>query len=64
MTRRDREGLVMRIRQIRRAEASLDEHAEPPSRDPEQAGLNALEARIAELEQVMQALQDSVHRES
>jgi BMFP domain-containing protein YqiC len=36
----------------------------PSSSDPERDELRALEARIARLEQVVQGLQDSVHRES
>ncbi len=59
---RDREGLIARIRQIRRASA---ETAEPASTSaPGQDDLRALETRIAHLEQLVQGLQDSVHRES
>jgi hypothetical protein len=60
----EREGLVARIRQIRRAEASSDERAGRSAVDSEQAGLTALEARIVNLEQFVQGLQDLVHRES
>lgn len=60
----DREGLIARIRQIRRASAGPDEHSSPspPGTPPDQ--LRALEARIAHLEQLVQGLQDSVHRET
>jgi hypothetical protein len=59
---REREGLIARIRQLRRA-APAD--APPPRRAP--AGYDeeqALERRIAHLEQLVQGLQDSVHRET
>jgi hypothetical protein len=61
---REREGLVARIRQLRRADAGSDEQARPSTPGPEQAALHALEARVAHLEQLVQGLQDSVHRES
>jgi hypothetical protein len=63
MTTRDREGLVARIRQIRRP-------ATPPDRPDEGAGdpqpdqMQALERRVAHLERLVEGLQDSVHRES
>jgi hypothetical protein len=58
----EREGLIARIRQIRRATA--DETARGPSTSPEHADVRALEARLAHLEELVQGLQDSVHRES
>jgi hypothetical protein len=61
---REREGLIARIRQIHRVSAAADEHAPPSTRGPEQDQLRALEARIAHLEQLVQGLQDSMHRES
>lgn len=60
----DREGLIARIRQIRRAAAEADEPAGPPSSGPEHDEIRALEARVAHLEQLLRGLQDSVHRES
>jgi hypothetical protein len=60
----EREGLVARIRQIRRAEASSDERTARSAVDSEQAGLSALEARILNLEQFVEGLQDMVHRET
>ena len=59
-----REGLIARIRQVRRVRAGTDERARSATRDPGQDELRALEARIAHLEQLVQGLQDSVHRES
>jgi hypothetical protein len=61
---REREGLIARIWQIRRMPAEADEHAMPSTSGPGQDELRALEARIAHLEQLVQGLQDSVHRES
>jgi hypothetical protein len=63
MSIRDREGLIARIRLIRRTAATASD-ARRPTADPERPELHALEARIAELEQMVQGLQDSVHRES
>jgi hypothetical protein len=63
MSIRERDGLVSRIRQIRRASAAST--PAPPSAesrlDPLQA--EALEARIAHLEEMVEGLQDSVYRE-
>jgi hypothetical protein len=60
----ERERLIARIRQIRRATERADEPARPPTVSPEWDHLHALEARIAHLEQLVQGLQDSVHWES
>lgn len=64
MSVREREGLIARIRQIRRASAEADEQARPSTNASEQGYLRALDARIEHLEQLVQGLQDSVHRES
>jgi uncharacterized coiled-coil protein SlyX len=61
---REREGLIARIRQIRRMSPTADERATSSTGGPGQDEVRALEARIAHLEQVVQGLQDSVHRES
>lgn len=61
---REREGLIARIRRIRRAPAAWDEPSTRSMIDPRLDQLGALEARIAHLEQLVQGLQDSVHRES
>jgi BMFP domain-containing protein YqiC len=55
---------MARIRQIRRSSDAADERERPPMPDPWQRELHALEARITHLEQLVQGLQDSVHRES
>ncbi len=64
MNVRQREGLVARIRQIRRATATAGESGTPSPVVREQDRLRALEARVEHLEQLVQGLQDSVHRES
>jgi hypothetical protein len=61
---REREGLIARIRQIRRVAAKADKHARPSTSGPGHDELRALEARITHLEQLVEGLQDSVHRES
>jgi len=61
---REREGLIARIRQIRRVGKDADERVGVPPSGSGQDPLRALEARIAHLEQLVQGLQDSVHRES
>ncbi len=56
------DGVVARIRQLRRALAPAD----PPTPLAPDYGGNpnaALEARVAHLEQMVQGLQDSVYRE-
>jgi hypothetical protein len=69
----EREGLIARIRQVRRVSAQADERARSSNADERatastpataQDELRALETRIAHLEQLVQGLQDSVHRES
>ena len=61
---REREGLIARIRQVRRVAGATGERPAAPTAAPGQDQLRALEARIAHLEQLVQGLQDSVHRES
>ena len=60
----ERERLIGRIRQLRRAFTDADERARAATSGPGQDDLRALEARIAHLEQLVEGLQDSVHRES
>jgi hypothetical protein len=62
MTSRDPEGLIGRIRQVRRAGVRDEQPAKTAA--PPSEGLRALEARVAHLEQLVEGLQDSVHRES
>jgi hypothetical protein len=61
---REREGLITRIRQIRRSAATAGESANKGGGSPERDPIPALEARISHLEQLLQGLQDSVHREA
>lgn len=63
MTIGDREGLIARIRQIRRRAADRERPISGAG-DPLPDRLEALEARVAHLEQLLEGLQDSVHRES
>jgi hypothetical protein len=60
---RDREGLIARIRQVRRVVAPAD-RPDPRASGPEVDPLPALEKRVAHLERLVEGLQDSVHRES
>jgi hypothetical protein len=61
---REREGLVARIRQIRRTAEVGSERSKTGSGNPVKDRIRALEARLDHLEQLLQGLQDSVHRES
>lgn len=61
---REREGLIARIRQIRRVSAAGTGQALPSTPGAGQDELRALETRVAHLEQLVQGLQDSVHREA
>ncbi len=64
MTTRQREGLIARIRQIRRAAPAADASGSGTRGDLKDARVRALEARVAHLERLVEGLQDSVHRES
>jgi hypothetical protein len=61
---REREGLIARIRQVRRRTPTADEAGRRTTVDPEDDRLRAMEARIAHLERLVEGLQDSVYRES
>ena len=63
MSIRERERLLARVRQMRLA-AMSGEPAVPPTNEPDRDVVQALEARVAHLEQLLQGFQDSVHRES
>ncbi len=72
MTIGDRERLLARIHQIRRS-VSIRERADSEAGNaaavaaagaPPPDSLEALEARVAHLENLLEGLQDSVHRES
>jgi len=58
------EGLIARIRQIRGGAETADQQEASPGVDRGQDRLRVLEARVAQLEQLVQGLQDSVHREA
>ncbi len=59
----DRDGLIARIRQVRRPTTVRDQ---PKSDDelPPDERLRSLEARMGHMERLVEGLQDSVHRES
>ena len=59
----ERERLIARIRQVRRATAAAERQAATTA-EPDGPRLDALEGRIAHLERLVEGLQDSVHRES
>lgn len=60
----EREGLIARIRQVRRAAESANDSPRPSTVNRRRDRLDALEARVAYLEDLVQGLQDSVHREA
>lgn len=63
MTGGEREGLIARIRQVRRPATARDRpNAEGDASQNER--MRALETRVAHLERMVEGLQDSVHRES
>jgi hypothetical protein len=58
----DRDRLLRRIRQIRRTNAVSDQSpSEVP--EPQPDPLQALEARVAHMEHLLEGFQDSVYRE-
>jgi uncharacterized coiled-coil protein SlyX len=59
----DRERLITRIRQVRRLATTRD-RPKRPGGDSLAERLQAVEMRLAHLEQLVEGLQDSVHRES
>jgi hypothetical protein len=59
----DREGLVARIRQVRRIATARDRPGSGTG-DPQRDRIQALEGRVSHLEQQLDGLQDSVHREA
>lgn len=63
MTGGDREGLVARIRQVRRLATPRDRPDDEVA-DPQEERLRSLEARVGHIERLLEGLQDSVHRES
>lgn len=61
---REREGLIGRIRQLRRTTEAGAGPTSAAGSAPEQDEVQALKTRVEHLEQLVQGLQDSVHRES
>lgn len=64
MTIGEREGLIARIRQVRRLASAADASPRSSTGDPNNERVRALEVRVAHLETLVEGLQDSVHRES
>lgn len=64
MTMRERESLIARIRQLRRDRAADDQASSGAAEHAEAARIDAIETRISHLEQLVEGLQDSVHREA
>jgi len=60
----ERERLVTRLRQIRQTGRTSEEQPASEAGDPVRAQVAVLEERVAHLEQLLEGLQDSVHRES
>jgi hypothetical protein len=58
-----RDGLIARIRQVGRL-APVGDRSKGQAQASQSDRLQALETRLAHLEQLVQGLQDSVHRES
>ncbi len=63
MTDGGREGLIARIRQVRRVTTARERPTHVGDRSDSER-LRALETRVGHLEQLLEGLQDSVHRES
>jgi hypothetical protein len=61
---RDRQRLIARIGQMYRASADRESTGTTRSPSSDADRVRALETRLAHLEQLVQGLQDSVHRES
>jgi uncharacterized coiled-coil protein SlyX len=64
MISREREGLIARIRQVRRSAATPAAKRATTAAGADAVRVSELEARIAHLERLVEGLQDSVHRES
>lgn len=61
---RELDGLIARLRRTGGGADGTDQPQGSPGVDPGQDRLRALESRVAHLEQLVQGLQDSVHREA
>jgi hypothetical protein len=60
----EREGLIPRILELRRNAEPSAARGRASATEPDDHKLRLLEDRVAHLEQLVQGLQDSVHRES
>jgi hypothetical protein len=60
----EREGLAARVREMRRKAAINDAPPDAELTGNDLGRLDALQARVAQLEELVEGLQDSVHRES
>jgi hypothetical protein len=60
---RERETLIARIRHLRRVAGAADARQAEAASNADAVQLQLLEARVEHLEQMVQGLQDSVHRE-
>lgn len=60
----EREGLIARIRQVRRSAPRADASTRRATVDTQDDRVPVLEAKVAHLERLVEGLQDSVHRES
>jgi uncharacterized coiled-coil protein SlyX len=61
---RDPEGLIARVKQMRRTGGTAPQTPAPSPKVQETGRLDALETRVAHLEGLLEGFQDSVHRES
>ena len=61
---KEREGLIARIRQIRRVGVAPERRPQDAAPAPGDDRVAELERRITHLEKLVQGLQDSVYRES
>lgn len=59
----ERDGLIARIRHVRRAAATTQRPSGASPAGPDVDAIRGLETRVAHLEQLVEGLQDSVHRE-
>ncbi len=60
----DREGLIARIRHVRRVASAAEKPRQASNVRSELDEIRALQARVGHLERLVEGLQDSVHRES
>lgn len=61
---RERESLIARIRYLRRVAGAAEAQPLAATSDVDSSRLEGVERRLSHLEQLLEGLQDSVHRES